>query len=82
MPLMPVCPPRLSMVPKRKYRLMPQAIVPRGRKWPESFSVSEPISTATTAVSSRPATRVSQGEAPAQASQPGRSVAVVSAAVV
>ena len=79
---MPVCPPRLAMVPKRKYRLMPQAMVPRGRKWPESLSVSEPISTATTAVRIRPATSVSQGEAPTQAIHAGRSVAVVSAAVV
>jgi len=70
------------MVPNRKYRLMPQAIVPRGRKWPDSFRVSEPISSATIAVRISPATSVSQGEAPTQASHPGRSGAVVSAAVV
>ncbi len=70
------------MVPNRKYRLIPQAIVPSGRKWPDSFKVSEPRRIATAAVISSPAIKVSQGEAPTQEIQPGRFSAVVSAAVV
>jgi hypothetical protein len=57
-------------------------MVPRGKKWPDSLSVTEPRITATVAVITRPATRVNHGELPMKASQPGRSWAVVSHAVV
>ena len=58
-------------------------MVPSGRKWPDSLSVIAPSSQATTSVSSRPASSVSQGEAPSQPSQDGRlSARVVRMAVV
>ena len=70
------------MLPNRKYRLMPQAIVPSGRKWPDSLSVTEPRMIATSAVSTSPAISDSHGEVPAKASQPGSSCDVVSHALV
>ena len=70
------------MLPNRKYRLMPQAMVPSGRKWPDSLSVTEPRMIATRAVSTRPAISASHGEPPMNASQPGSSWEVVSQAVV
>ncbi|MNT16788.1 hypothetical protein D3C72_1519060 [compost metagenome] len=39
---MPVWPPRPSTEPKAKYSDRPHAMVPSGRKWPDSFSVMAP----------------------------------------
>ena len=70
------------MLPNRKYRLMPQAIVPRAGSGPTA-GVTEARDHRHRGGEHQPGERgVSHGEPPMKASQPGRSWAVVSHAVV